>query len=31
MQLLAQIGLPLDTSLSLVNGGIPVRLARGSV
>lgn len=31
MQLLGQIGLPLDTSLALVNGGVPVRLARGQV
>ena len=30
-QLLAQIGLPLDLSLNLVNGGQPVVLARGRV
>lgn len=30
-QLLAQIGLPLDLSLNLVNGGLPVVLARGRV
>lgn len=30
-KLLGHIGLPLDMSLSLVNGGVPVRLARGSV
>ncbi len=30
-QLLTQIGLPLDLSLSLVNGGLPVILARGRV
>jgi putative N6-adenine-specific DNA methylase len=29
--LLRQIGLPLDTSLSLVNGGVAVRLGRGVV
>ena len=31
MQLLGQIGLSLDTSPGLVNGGIPVRLAQGRV
>jgi 23S rRNA G2445 N2-methylase RlmL len=30
-QLISQIGLPLDTSLSLVNGGLAVILARGRV
>ena len=30
-QLLAQIGLPMDQSLSLVNGGLPVVLGRGRV
>ena len=30
-QLLGQIGLPLDSSISLINGGINVRLARGKV
>ncbi len=30
-QLLAQIGLPMDQSLNLVNGGLPVVLARGRV
>lgn len=30
-QLLAQTGLPLDLSLNLVNGGLPVTLARGRV
>ncbi len=30
-QLLAQIGMPLDLSLNLVNGGLPVVLARGRV
>ena len=30
-QLIGQIGLPLDTSLSLVNGGLAVILARGRV
>lgn len=30
-QLLGNIGVPFDTSLSLVNGGIPVKLARGTV
>ncbi len=31
LQLLGQTGLRLDTSLSLVNGGVAVKLARGSV
>jgi putative N6-adenine-specific DNA methylase len=31
MTLLRQLQLPLDAQLSLVNGGIPVRVARGSV
>jgi putative N6-adenine-specific DNA methylase len=31
MPMLGQIGMPLDTSLGLVNGGISVRLARGRV
>jgi putative N6-adenine-specific DNA methylase len=31
LQLLGNIGLPLETSLSLVNGGLPVKLARGIV
>lgn len=31
LQLLRQIGLPLDTSLSMVNGGVPVRLVKGEV
>ena len=29
MQLLKQTGLPLETSLAFVNGGIPVSLGRG--
>lgn len=31
LRLLAQTGLPLDTSLSTINGGVPVRIARGQV
>jgi putative N6-adenine-specific DNA methylase len=31
LRLLGQSGLPLDTSFSTVNGGIPVRLGRGTV
>lgn len=31
LKLLGQIGFPLDTSLSMVNGGVRVRLARGIV
>jgi putative N6-adenine-specific DNA methylase len=31
LQLLGNLGLPLETSLSLVNGGLPVKLARGIV
>jgi putative N6-adenine-specific DNA methylase len=31
LQLLGQIGLPLDSSFSLINGGVNVRLARGKV
>ena len=31
LQLLHQTGLRLDTSLSLVNGGVPVKLARGII
>jgi 23S rRNA G2445 N2-methylase RlmL len=31
LRLLGQTGLKLDTSLSFINGGIPVRLGRGRV